>query len=67
VCDGPALQHDVTSRIWITYRRDFDATGTIQSKSDAGWGCMLRSGQMMLAQAFILHFLGRGELEISLI
>jgi len=52
------------STIWMTYRKSF--TSIIRPaipkeehyKSDAGWGCMLRSGQMLLANSLARHSLG---------
>ena len=48
---------DIYSKIWITYRSKFSNIGGSRYTSDAGWGCMLRTTQMMTAQAlFILRF-----------
>lgn len=60
-----ALLDDFRSRILFTYRKGFstslrltDEGGDI--RSDAGWGCMLRVTQMMLAQSLLAMLLGRG-------
>lgn len=79
----PAFLDDFESRIWMTYRSEFDPIAKSQDPkalsalsfsmrlksqlsdqngfaSDSGWGCMIRSGQSLLANAILVNRLGRG-------
>ncbi|KAK2952361.1 putative cysteine protease ATG4B [Blattamonas nauphoetae] len=54
------FREDEFSRFLFTYRRGFQAIGSTNITSDRGWGCMLRTSQMMLGETFSRLFLGRG-------
>eukprot|EP00047_Mylnosiga_fluctuans_P004820 m.236775 g.236775 ORF g.236775 m.236775 type:complete len:336 (-) comp13025_c0_seq1:389-1396(-) len=48
-----AFKKQFASLIWFSYRRGFPRIGSTSYQSDSGWGCMLRCGQMILANALL--------------
>ncbi|KAJ2757733.1 Cysteine protease atg4, partial [Coemansia nantahalensis] len=55
----PGVMSDFSSIIWCTYRSQYPPIAPSAFTTDAGWGCMLRAGQMLMAQTLQLHHIGR--------
>jgi len=53
------LMEDFHSKLWMTYRKGFECFPKTQIDSDCGWGCMIRAGQMLVANTLIDLHLGR--------
>jgi len=53
------LMDDFHTRVWMTYRKGFECFPKTQIDSDCGWGCMIRAGQMIVANTLIELHLGR--------
>lgn len=54
-----AYKQNFESILWFTYRRDYPVMTPYDYTSDAGWGCMLRSAQMLLGHALQRCLLGK--------
>jgi cysteine protease ATG4 len=58
--ESGALIEDIRSKLWITYRRNFPPIDeNTRYTTDRGFGCMIRCGQMVLANALLYKNLGR--------
>jgi len=51
------IEKEVQSLVWVSYRKGFAYLPNSSLTSDAGWGCMLRTAQMMTATAIKKHLL----------
>ena len=58
-CNKNEMRIHVGSLFRFTYRKDFPSLHPYPISSDAGWGCMLRSAQMIMACALQRHLLGK--------
>ncbi len=54
-----AFHADFATRPWFTYRREFAEFRGTTMNTDCGWGCMIRSGQMILGNTLLLQRFGR--------
>uniref|UniRef100_A0A7S1KU47 Cysteine protease n=1 Tax=Percolomonas cosmopolitus TaxID=63605 RepID=A0A7S1KU47_9EUKA len=55
------LKNDILSRLYFSYRKSIPDKHRIGGRytSDKGWGCLIRSGQMLMGETLIRLYLGR--------
>ncbi|KAM3129492.1 Cysteine protease atg4a [Paramecium bursaria] len=61
------IEQTINSTFWFTYRSDFKSYEYKGQNftSDAGWGCMIRVGQMLIAQFIKQHLKSYFDIDIN--
>lgn len=49
------------SNVWLTYRYGFSKLHNSSITTDMGWGCLIRTTQMMIAKALLDTLAGTGS------
>ena len=54
------LSRVVSRLLWFSYRANFPKILPTNIVTDSGWGCTIRTAQMLFANVMIIHKYGKG-------
>lgn len=58
--DTSILNKIASNLLWFSYRLNFPKISPTNIITDSGWGCTIRTAQMLFANAILIHKHGKG-------